>query len=105
MRRIKILNFGYLEYERGWKLQRLLIEKCIENRKNGINESYLMLCEHFPVYTIGKAGVSAHFKSSRSPLIPAYRVERGGDVTWHGLGQLVAYPIFDLTHFRKDLHW
>lgn len=65
--------------------------------------------QHAPVYTLGRGANEAEllFRPGPGAAVDAeaYRVERGGKITWHGPGQLVVYPLLDLTHFRRDLHW
>ena len=74
------------------------------------------MLEHENVYTIGKGGdinniqfynqnSSSGSNNNNNNHPPIYRIERGGEVTWHGEGQLTLYPILDLTYFKKDLHW
>ncbi len=63
----------------------------------------LVLTQHEPVYTLGSASDPAHL--GRSPSFPVHHTERGGEVTYHGPGQLTAYPIIDLHHYRRDVHW
>jgi lipoyl(octanoyl) transferase len=63
----------------------------------------LLLLEHPPVVTLGRTSHAEHV--IRAEGIDVVEVERGGDVTYHGPGQLVGYPIFDLRHYRQDLHW
>ncbi|OGU04408.1 MAG: lipoyl(octanoyl) transferase, partial [Gemmatimonadetes bacterium RBG_16_66_8] len=69
----------------------------------------LLLVEHPPVITLGRGSQPEHLPLSREALarrgVQLFDIERGGDVTFHGPGQLVAYPIFDLTEHRRDLHW
>ena len=66
----------------------------------------LLLVEHSSVYTLGKGGSKDNLKfNTSSHKGNVYRVSRGGEVTWHGPGQLVAYPILDLTRHKKDLRW
>lgn len=70
--------------------------------------NYLLFCEHPHVYTMGKSGRPEHLLLSEEALEKAgaryYRINRGGDITYHGPGQLVGYPILDLDHFFPDIH-
>ena len=76
-------------------------------RKNGTFEpDRLILLQHSSIYTLGRAATEDNLKfSPHSSGHRVVRVERGGEVTWHGPGQLVAYPIFDLYKHKKDLRW
>src|SRR5688572_32845559 len=74
-----------------------------------IAEDVLLLVEHPPVVTLGRTAKGANLVASPALLasqgVELFEVERGGDITFHGPGQLVGYPIFDLKRHRKDLHW
>src|SRR5207244_8481343 len=74
-----------------------------------IDEDLLLLVEHPPVITLGRSSKSAHMLATPAYLrdqgVELFEVERGGDVTFHGPGQLVGYPIIDLKRHRQDLHW
>ncbi len=78
-------------------------------RKRGELNDTLLLLEHPPVFTLGRNAHDSNILASREFLeqlgIQVYRVERGGDVTYHGPGQLVGYPILDLRNFRQDVGW
>jgi lipoate-protein ligase B len=91
-----VLNLGLESYEGAWELQRRLVKARQEERVDDI----LILLEHEPVITIGRAGDASHILASEDELqeagIQVYRIERGGDVTYHGPGQLVGYPILYL---------
>lgn len=81
-------------------------EQVTNDAAEGMPSGRLLLVQHPPVYTLG-AGSSlehVHFDVSTPPH-PLYRTERGGEVTYHGPGQLVLYPIINLRHFQQDLHW
>lgn len=81
----------------------------VNARKRGEGQDTLILLEHPPVFTLGRNAQTDHILASRQFLetigIETHRVERGGDVTYHGPGQLVGYPILNLQNFRKDVGW
>lgn len=88
----------------------MLHELVVESRKSmALNAcDFVILTEHKSVYTLGRGGNLdnvSFLKNKSDPSHQIYRIERGGDVTWHGPGQFVAYPILDLTHYKKDLRW
>ena len=99
-------HLGLVPYSVALELQRDLARRRITGE---IDEDVLLLLEHPPVVTLGRTAREAHILSSPERLrargVEVYEVERGGDVTFHGPGQLVGYPIFDLKRHRKDLHW
>ena len=80
--------------------QRALAQARLEGR---LPHDVLLLLEHPPVLTLGRTACETHLL--RREGIDVFEVERGGDVTYHGPGQLVGYPILDLAGYRKDLHW
>lgn len=96
-----------MDYERVWKLQKYLQNECWKTRKAGlITHDNLIIVQHNPVYTLGRGATLENVKFSEQDRdLPLYRIERGGEVTFHGPGQLVAYPIFDLEYHKRDLHW
>jgi len=100
---------GLTDYMLGWRYQRALLEHACACHKLGTSVyDSLLLVEHPRVFTLGRGASleNVKFTPSTSPLMPKLvRVERGGEVTWHGPGQLVAYPILNLHHHKKDLHW
>jgi lipoyl(octanoyl) transferase len=99
-------RLGTVPYAVALELQRDLARRRIAGE---IDEDLLLLLEHPPVVTLGRTAKDAHIVSSPDRLrargVEVYEVERGGDVTFHGPGQLVGYPIFDLKRHRRDLHW
>ena len=102
---------GLTEYDVAWRYQRVLLEHSCRQQKQGkAVPDALLLVEHPRVFTLGRGATTENLKfspsSSSSLSSPrVVRVERGGEVTWHGPGQMVAYPILNLAHHRKDLHW
>src|SRR5687768_14544862 len=99
-------QLGTVPYAVALDLQRDLARRRITGE---MDEDMLLLLEHPPVVTLGRTAKEAHIVSSPERLrargVEVHEVERGGDVTFHGPGQLVGYPIFDLKRHRKDLHW
>jgi lipoyl(octanoyl) transferase len=91
-----ITDLGMIGYAEALKRQELLVAQVLEG-----GEETLLLLEHAPVFTIGAGGDAANLID---PSIQALRVNRGGDVTYHGPGQLVGYPILDLSRRGRDLH-
>ncbi|MCX7930784.1 MAG: lipoyl(octanoyl) transferase LipB, partial [Chlorobi bacterium] len=102
---ITIERWGLIEYREAWERQRRYVQEI----QNGERRSTLVLCEHPAVITIGRAGSTNNVICTDQELvrrgIDLVETDRGGDVTLHNPGQLVGYPIFDLTAFRTDLHW
>jgi lipoate-protein ligase B len=92
-----IQDFGVTDYETVWALQKELVQK----RLAGDIPDTLLIGEHPPVITLGRG---AHRENLLNPTIPVLEIERGGDVTYHGPGQLIAYPIFLLPEGQRDLH-
>src|SRR5688572_15764032 len=101
-----ITQLGTVPYAIALELQRDLARRRIAGE---IDEDVLLLLEHPPVVTLGRTAKQGHLTASPERLrargVEVYEVERGGDVTFHGPGQLVGYPIFDLKRHRRDLHW
>jgi lipoate-protein ligase B len=100
-----LLNLGLRPYGQVLDLQHRLVTA----RREGQIEDALILLEHLPVITLGRHGDERNIVASREFLawlgIEVHRVERGGDVTYHGPGQLVGYPILDLRGYRQDVGW
>ena len=98
---LQIIDLGQKPYEEVWHLQKKLHTKLI----NGGSGDCLLLVEHDPVYTLGKNADPNHLLQSRDKSISIYNTERGGDITFHGPGQLVVYPILNLSHYKKSISW
>lgn len=100
-----LLNLGLVPYDEGLELQ----HRIVAARKQGELDDVLILLEHPPVITLGRQADETHIIAAPEFLdqlgIPVRRVERGGDVTYHGPGQLMGYPILDLRNHRKDVGW
>lgn len=101
-----VSDLGTLAYEDALALQRAVARARIAG---GIANDVLLLVEHPPVVTLGRTVRQRHLQVSAQYLaahgVELFEVERGGDVTFHGPGQLVGYPILDLKGLRQDLHW
>ena len=100
MNTLEVLAAGTVPYEEALAWQRQLAEDRIAGR---LSHDVLLLLEHPPVVTLGRNSHAEHLLQAEG--IDVFEVERGGDVTFHGPGQLVGYPILDLGAYRKDLHW
>ena len=98
---IDIHDLGKLLYKKTWNYQKELLKK---RSNNEINDT-LILVEHEPVFTLGKNADENHILQNYPDNIKTYQIERGGDVTYHGPGQLVAYPILDLRNYKKSISW
>jgi lipoate-protein ligase B len=101
MRELVVTNLGLAPYAETLALQRELAAARIE----GTIGDQLLLCEHPPVVTLGRTAKSQHVTGPLPAGVDRFEVERGGDVTFHGPGQLVGYPIIDLSQHKRDLHW
>ena len=99
--KILIKDLGFKNYKSVLSLQKGLQKQRIA----GKSEDTLFLVEHEPVYTLGKNANSHHLLQSRDQSVKVYYTERGGDVTFHGPGQLVGYPILDLRNYKKNISW
>ena len=96
-----ILDLGKSDYKVAWQLQK----KLQEQRISGEIDDQLLLVEHNPVYTLGKNSPREHLLINESDDIEVVQSDRGGNVTFHGPGQLVGYPILDLNNYRKSITW
>ncbi|MGH8016541.1 MAG: lipoyl(octanoyl) transferase LipB, partial [Candidatus Zixiibacteriota bacterium] len=92
-----VLWLGRVDYERALIWQR----KLAKMRKEGLSRDTIMMLEHPPVFTVGKSGKQENYLKLKDKAV---FVERGGDVTYHGPGQLVVYYIFDISRRDKNLH-
>jgi lipoate-protein ligase B len=104
--RLAVADLGRRPYAEVLELQRAL---CRLRIAGGLGDDILLLVEHEPVYTLGRSTRASSLPVTTNDLeasgAEVHDVERGGDVTYHGPGQLVGYPIIDLAHHRQDLHW
>ncbi|MEY4659634.1 MAG: Octanoyltransferase [Bacteroidota bacterium] len=112
---VQVRDLGLIDYKEAWDFQESLLKKSVDikilNRTNetqNVPENYLLFCEHPHVYTLGKSGKLEHLLLNEDQLEQAsaryYKINRGGDITYHGPGQLVMYPIIDLEQFFTDIH-
>ena len=98
---IQIRDLGLQPYWDVWQFQKEMQLKRIHDE---IDDT-LILVEHDPVYTLGKNADENHLLQSRNKSVDVFNIERGGDITFHGPGQLVGYPILDLSNYKKSVSW
>lgn len=108
MEYVSIRHMGRTEYSEAWEIQKRLFEKLLRQKREGTpEEQYLLFVEHPHVYTVGKSGHESNLLVNEQFLkqigATYFHTDRGGDVTYHGLGQLVGYPILDLEHIGVSL--
>lgn len=119
MQQVIFKDLGRISYQKAWDYQHELQDATIatkrqnwEREKQGEaklpTRHYLLFCEHNPVYTLGKSGSTNHLLLDETGLrekgIEFFKINRGGDITYHGPGQITGYPIFDLDEFFTDIH-
>lgn len=132
MQQVKFIDLGLIDFKQAWEYQEKLFDAVVQikinNRKINTNSllqtpnselqtpnseliptpSYLLFCEHPHVYTLGNSGNKEHLLITEQQLIQKnatyYKINRGGDITYHGPGQIVGYPILDLDNFFTDIH-
>ncbi len=106
---IDIVHWGRISYSEAWQKQTALFQARIEAKQQGENllPDLLISCEHNPVYTLGKNGMINNLLLGNNELeqkgVEFFKTDRGGDITYHGPGQIVVYPILDLEHFGLGL--
>ncbi|KAF4322434.1 hypothetical protein BBO99_00002494 [Phytophthora kernoviae] len=101
-------RLGSVDYETAWDWQKQLIQQRVLALRSGqsVEKDVVLVLEHPSVYTLGRGGTMDNVKfDPEKDDIKLVRVDRGGEVTYHGPGQVVVYPILDLTQHKKDLHW
>ena len=116
-KQIILKDLGLIEYKEAWDMQEQLLQGIVEQKTKNRNLSpgeqtstnnYLIFCEHPHVYTLGKSGHEDYLLLNEQQLqeknATYFRINRGGDITYHGPGQLVGYPIIDLDNFFTDIH-
>ena len=114
---VTVIDWGLVDYGVAWDRQEKLFKEIIDikiaNRSvlteaQRLTPNYLIFCEHPHVYTLGKSGSAEHLLIDKARLhekqASYFEINRGGDITYHGPGQLVCYPIFDLDNFFTDIH-
>jgi lipoyl(octanoyl) transferase len=117
MQTVLFQDLGLIDYKTGWDLQEELFQSVattkfanrnLEPDRQILNQNHLLFCEHPHVYTLGKSGHPENLLIDDDGLkrinASYYKINRGGDITYHGPGQLVGYPILDLDHFFTDIH-
>ena len=119
MEQVKFKDLGLIDYQEAWDYQTHLhkevVDRKLENRQRRKDGQpalpilhHLLFCEHPPVYTLGKSGSLDHLLLKENELSAGgftfYKINRGGDITYHGPGQIVGYPILDLDGFFNDVH-
>ncbi|MFA4989983.1 MAG: lipoyl(octanoyl) transferase LipB [Candidatus Omnitrophota bacterium] len=102
---LKVIDLGLVHFPDAQVQQKELFREI----KSGRAGAGLIVCRHYPVITLSRKANRDNILVSQAELenkgISVYAVERGGDVTYHGPGQLIAYPVFNLNYFKKDIHW
>lgn len=117
MATVECIDLGLVDYKTAWDFQETLFNQIIaqklEHRQSDLDartatNNYLILCEHQHVYTLGKTGEEKNLLINEDLLkskgATFYKINRGGDITYHGPGQLVVYPILNLDNFFTDIH-
>ena len=112
--KVNYQDLGLIDYQKAWDYQESLFEKVVSAKQNNkVTEiktptpNYLLFCEHPHVYTLGKSGKESNLLMNEAFLkskgATFYRINRGGDITYHGPGQIVGYPIIDLDNFGLSI--
>ena len=117
MKKVKCINLGLIDYKQAWDYQEKLFTEIVSVKINNRDLSqenkvqtpnYFLFCEHPHVYTLGKSGDAQNLLINEKQLeeknATFYKINRGGDITYHGPGQIVGYPILDLDNFFTDIH-
>ena len=111
---VELRNLGLIDYKEAWDYQENLFDQIVaakqqkrELKTDVLTPNFLLFCEHLHVYTIGKSGKDTNLLINEEMLISRgaslYKINRGGDITYHGPGQLVTYPILDLDNFKLSI--
>lgn len=112
---VKFIDWGLVDYQDAWDRQEEIFQQTVsvktQNRSNNTTletPNFLVFCEHPHVYTLGKSGHPENLLLDQQGLVDKeatyYKINRGGDITYHGPGQIVGYPILDLDNFFTDIH-
>ena len=118
MQQVHYRDMKHIRYAEAWDLQEQLLGENVRKKLDAGRQAppesidtvhHLLFCEHNPVYTLGKSGSESNLLLNQLGLeakgIEFFRINRGGDITYHGPGQITGYPIFDLEKFKPDIHW
>ncbi|MGC6429707.1 MAG: lipoyl(octanoyl) transferase LipB [Jejuia sp.] len=114
-KKIEVQDLGFKDYKETWDYQETLfkgiVDTKVKNRREAANldtQNYFLFVEHPHVYTLGKSGDLSNLLLNETQLktkgATFYKINRGGDITYHGPGQIVGYPILDLENFFTDIH-
>ena len=112
---VKYKSLGLINYEESWKKQESIFNKIIDTKIKNRNlqkeiktDNYILSCSHPHVYTLGKSGNEKNLLIDKNIIekenLEFFKINRGGDITYHGPGQIVIYPILDLENFFTDIH-
>ena len=112
---VKYKSLGLINYEESWKKQESIFNKIIDTKIKNRNlqkeiktDNYILTCSHPHVYTLGKSGDEKNLLIDKNIIekekLEFFKINRGGDITYHGPGQIVVYPILDLENFFTDIH-
>lgn len=119
MQKVVFQDLGLMRYQEAWSYQEVKLKELVDRKLNNRQlekeghapeplSHYLLFCEHPPVYTLGKSGSLENLLLDEAGLaqngFEFFKINRGGDITYHGPGQIVGYPIFDLDGFFTDIH-
>ncbi|MBT1707057.1 lipoyl(octanoyl) transferase LipB [Fulvivirgaceae bacterium PWU5] len=116
-KKTRFIDIGLKDYQQAWDYQASLFEQILATKTSNrdlpadvqqLTDNYLVFCEHPHVFTLGKSGHEENLIIPKEELSDVqatyYRVNRGGDITYHGPGQIVGYPIIDMENFFTDIH-
>lgn len=116
MQKIIFRDLGLIDYKQAWVYQENLLNEIVLQKRSPSyshdaevqTPNYFLICQHPHVYTLGKSGKEEHLLINRDELnknqATFYKINRGGDITYHGPGQIVGYPILNLDYFFNDIH-